>query len=245
VLGGALGGPAGAAIGGLAGKFGGSALSKAFRKSDVTAKTDIEPASKSELFGGRETPYARGGKTGLDVQGPGGAAFDRAMGEQAYAEGADGRRRQALAAGYFSHLPGMLQGGSGAPPQLNPGRRRMAMPTIGGPVVTSDIDAKTDLREAKGYSYEYKDPDAPGAAHGRQVGPMAQDLQKTSARDAVVKGRDGKLGVDTGRLSLRNTAAISQQQRDLDELRAMIAELGAGPPATAGVQRGSSAGRYY
>lgn len=209
-VGGVIGGPAGAAIGGLAGKLGGTYLSKAFRKSDVTAKKEIEPAKGSELV----------------PRGPGGPAFEQAMADSAYAEGADGRRARGLATDYFRALPGILQSGSGPPPSFAMHRRRSAIPALeSGPILTSDIDEKTDLRAAKGYSYEYKDPDAPGAAHGRQVGPMAQDLLRTSAADAVVKGRDRKLGVDTGRLSLRNTAAISQQQRDIDELKAMVGEL--------------------
>jgi hypothetical protein len=78
-----------------------------------------------------------------------------------------------------------------------------------------------DLAAAKGYEYEYKEPDAPGAAPGKQVGPMAQDLEHTAAKGTVHTGPDGKKSVDTGRLALVNTAALSEQQRRLERLEAI------------------------
>lgn len=78
-----------------------------------------------------------------------------------------------------------------------------------------------DLRPAAPYSYAYKDPAAHGA--GRFYGPMAQDLEKTPAGASVVKrAPDGTKMVDTSRLSLVNTGAISDLQRQ-------IAALGGGP----------------
>jgi hypothetical protein len=85
-----------------------------------------------------------------------------------------------------------------------------------------------DLRPAQGYSYEYKDPRAPGATPGRQVGPMAQDLERTAAAGAVHDTPNGKQ-VDTPRLTMVNTAAISELQRKLQRLEA----LGGGQPAPA------------
>lgn len=82
----------------------------------------------------------------------------------------------------------------------------------------------TDLRPATGYSYEYKDPDRFG--QGRFYGPMAQDLEKTPAGASTVKkAPDGTKMVDTSRLSLVNTSAISEQQRKLDELQKQVAAL--------------------
>jgi hypothetical protein len=82
-----------------------------------------------------------------------------------------------------------------------------------------------DLREAKGYSYEYKDPSRSGTAPGRQYGPMAQDLEKSPATAAsVVDTPDGKM-VDPGRLTMTNTAAISDQQREADAQQKRIEEL--------------------
>jgi hypothetical protein len=85
-----------------------------------------------------------------------------------------------------------------------------------------------DLRPAQGYSYDYKDPSAPGAAPGRQVGPMAQDIERTAAAATVHDTPNGKQ-VDTGRLSMVNTAAISELQRKLERLEA----LGGGQQAPA------------
>ncbi len=52
---------------------------------------------------------------------------------------------------------------------------------------------------------------------------MAQDLLKTPAgASTVVHQPNGTLGVDTGRLSLVNASAISEQQNQLDRLRALL-----------------------
>ncbi len=75
-----------------------------------------------------------------------------------------------------------------------------------------------DLRAAQGYEYNYKDPNAPGAAPGKQVGPMAQNLPAS----VVHTGPDGKKAVDTSRLSLVNTAAVSELQRRTDELEKLL-----------------------
>lgn len=86
-----------------------------------------------------------------------------------------------------------------------------------------------DLRPARGYSYEYKDPERHGV--GRFYGPMAQDLEKTPAGASVVKrAPDGTKMVDTSRLSLVNTSAISEQQRKLQALQAQVNALGGSSP---------------
>jgi hypothetical protein len=84
-----------------------------------------------------------------------------------------------------------------------------------------------DLRPAEGFSYEYKEPEAPGAAPGRHIGPMTRDLKKTPAGASVVRTdpRSGMEAVDTNRLSLVNTAAISEQQRRVDRIEKLLAEL--------------------
>lgn len=70
--------------------------------------------------------------------------------------------------------------------------------------------------------YEYKDPDAPGAAPGRQEGPMAHELRPLGVTSF---GEDGLERVDTGRLALKNASATGELARekadraDLDELR--------------------------
>lgn len=80
----------------------------------------------------------------------------------------------------------------------------------------------TDLRPAQAYSYEYTDPEKFG--QGRFVGPMAQDLEKSPATEsAVFTDTDGVKKIDTSRLALVNTSAISEQQRRIDELEKMLA----------------------
>ncbi len=78
-----------------------------------------------------------------------------------------------------------------------------------------------DLRQANGYAYDYK---SPAMGPDNQVGPMAQELERTDAAGAVSTGPDGMKSVDPGRLTMTNTAAIGEQQRRIDALEAMIAD---------------------
>jgi len=75
------------------------------------------------------------------------------------------------------------------------------------------------FRNAPGYSYEYIEPDSPGAKPGQNFGPMAQDLEKTRAGASVV-GTDanGEKRVDTGRLSLMTTSEVGKQRAQIDAL---------------------------
>lgn len=75
------------------------------------------------------------------------------------------------------------------------------------------------------YSYDYKDPSAPGADPGRHFGPMAQDLEKTPAGASVVVNQGGKKGIDTGRLSLANASETARLRAQVDAL------MGASGPA--------------
>lgn len=71
------------------------------------------------------------------------------------------------------------------------------------------------------YSYEYKNPNAPGAKPGTQYGPMAQDLEQTPAGASVVStGPDGMKGIDTQRLSLMSAAELAKQRQELDAIMA-------------------------
>jgi hypothetical protein len=81
-----------------------------------------------------------------------------------------------------------------------------------------------DLRQAPGYAYRYKDPNAPGAAPGPQIGPMAQDLERTAARGAVIDTPRGKM-VDGGRLALTTAAAVGEEQRRTDQQDERISGL--------------------
>lgn len=79
---------------------------------------------------------------------------------------------------------------------------------------------------APGYEYEYKDPEKHG--RGSFVGPMAQDLEKTPVGESVVEDTPDGKAINTDRLSLVNTAGISEQQRELDRLKQQMAALGGG-----------------
>lgn len=65
------------------------------------------------------------------------------------------------------------------------------------------------LDELEPYEYAYKDPSIAGAAPGRHVSVMAQDLERTGiGKSAVVEGDDGVKRVDYGRLAGVQLAAI-------------------------------------
>lgn len=86
--------------------------------------------------------------------------------------------------------------------------------------------AVASFPDAPGYSYQYKQPTAAGAAPGIHYGPMAQDLEKTPAGASVVNTMpDGKKAIDTGRLSLLNTSELSRQRKELDALKAQAAAI--------------------
>lgn len=53
--------------------------------------------------------------------------------------------------------------------------------------LASSLGALDTLGEAPGYSYRYKDPSAPGAAPGRQISSMAQDLERGPRGDEIVR----------------------------------------------------------
>ncbi len=67
-------------------------------------------------------------------------------------------------------------------------------------------------------SYEYKEPDSVGAAHGRQYGPMAQDLEKTNmGKSAVIETKEGKM-VDTTRAMFLALSGLSNINARLNKL---------------------------
>jgi len=95
-------------------------------------------------------------------------------------------------------------------------------------MIASDINLKTDIREADEslldmdpFLYSYID-DKWGK--GEFLGFMAQDLEKTSARGAVIDTPEGKM-VDTGRLSLANTAGLSLLNTKIKKLQAELERL--------------------
>lgn len=81
-------------------------------------------------------------------------------------------------------------------------------------------ESMTDgLEKVKPYSYKYKGSDEP------QGGVMAQDLEKTNMKPAVVDTEAGK-AVNTGRLSLMNTGAIAEQEKRLKDIERLLKGLG-------------------
>ncbi|HYQ03722.1 MAG TPA: hypothetical protein VER96_33845 [Polyangiaceae bacterium] len=82
-------------------------------------------------------------------------------------------------------------------------------------------------RNAPGSTYEYKDPEAPGAKPGMQTGPMAQDLAAHPLTRGMVgkDARTGKLFVDGPRAALTGLAQNHAQQNHIDALGARIDEL--------------------
>lgn len=98
-----------------------------------------------------------------------------------------------------------------------------------------DLDPNP-FRSAENFEYEYKDPEARGAAPGRHVGPMAQDLEGIPG---VVRERpDGMKEVDAGRLSMATAGEVGSQRREIDELRARLADLEGNPDAVLDVASG-------
>jgi hypothetical protein len=59
---------------------------------------------------------------------------------------------------------------------------------------------------------------------------MAQDLEKSPVtRSTVETGPDGMKRVNTGRLALVNTAAIADQQRDIQQMKQILANNNSQP----------------
>ena len=89
--------------------------------------------------------------------------------------------------------------------------------------IASDKRAKTNIRDGgdmlssvadavRGHKFNYKS--SPGQ---EEYGVMAQDLEKTPLANTVQEGQDGVKRVDTGRMTMANTAMISDLSRKLDK----------------------------
>lgn len=228
---GALSGAAGAygqMAGGGSGNTSGSGGSFG-KTSDVRAKRDIKPVSVLEALGGHYSPdqtralYMQGltdrfGKPGQTADAhdrnalySGGGGPDKSL-----AEFAPAHQQQLAALGGHTAL-------SDAP--------RVAPDYPALDAAYQQQGGAPDLRPAQGYEYAYKDPQQHGA--GRYVGPMAQDLEHLPG--VVQQGPDGVKSIDAPRLTLANTAAVSEQQRRLDEIerRQQLQALGGPMPPAA------------
>jgi hypothetical protein len=198
IAGGIAGGPAGAA----GGAAGGSAVANGI-SSDVRAKKNIQPTDAMSLL-----RQLTGGQSGVPMNSPSASGYG--------ANGAADFTMQPYNTDTFNVSD--VRAKKNIMPAEAAGTLRAV---FGGPAQAPTYD----LRPAQAYSYDYKNPHQPGAAPGRQVGPMAQDLEKTPAgASTVFNGPRGK-GVDTSRLALVNAAATAEQQRKQDEQDQHIANL--------------------
>lgn len=95
--------------------------------------------------------------------------------------------------------------------------------------VNPDIDILDDYSKIDAYAYKYnkKAHDLYGNQKGiddeLHVGPMAQDLEKTnSTKASVSEDPNGYKEVDIRKLTLSNTAAISELVRKIEALEKMV-----------------------
>ncbi len=212
--------------------------------SDIRAKKDIQPAGDEVTDTLRRLGVAPGaGQTtslaeqftqntgvGTPIQSYAGEPIDYDAGAGIYRSADPLRTRGATAGAYHPQLGGSPQ--PAMPPRLSLEQRR-----------SQAVGAAQALGQTSASSYEYKNPNAPGAADGTHYGPMAQELEKTPVgASTVVTQPDGSKGIDTDRLTLVNTAAVGEQQRTLDEANLRIAELekmlGKKPPPAAAKPKG-------
>lgn len=78
------------------------------------------------------------------------------------------------------------------------------------------FDSSAFLDELTGYKYKYKRPEVDGK--GKQVGVMAQDLEKTDAAGAVVEDESGKKQIDYGKLGGAILASLADMNERLKKI---------------------------
>jgi hypothetical protein len=122
-------------------------------------------------------------------------------------------------------MVGSMQGGAKSAPQYQAPQQSSELQRL------QEIARENQMRglqapavqmaqQAPGYSFQYRNPSAQGAAPGQQYGVMAQDLERTPAgRSVVMPQPDGTKMVDTGRLSMQNTAAIGELGNEIEKLK--------------------------
>lgn len=167
--------------------------------SDIRAKKDIKPTSVLAALGGHYSPDQTR-QLYAEQTGPGHVRGEVADVQDIRARGGIDQRFDE-----FRAAPPIMQG-TNAP-------RDARLQALLGP--------RPDLRPAQGYEYAYRDPEQNG--EGRYVGPMAQDLEHLPG--VVEQKPNGEKSINAPRLTLANTAALSEQQRQ-DELdRERLARL--------------------
>jgi hypothetical protein len=83
-------------------------------------------------------------------------------------------------------------------------------------------DALGTLGEAPGYSYKYKNPDQPGAAHGTQVSSMAQDLERGPLGERIVMNTPQGKMVDYSEVVKMTPGAITELNHKLKALESAL-----------------------
>ncbi len=81
-------------------------------------------------------------------------------------------------------------------------------------IADADGDSKKALGKLNSYTFDYKDEKH---GKGRQLGVMAQELERAGLGHTIIETREGK-AVNTGRLSLANTAMLSSLHKRLSKL---------------------------
>lgn len=107
-------------------------------------------------------------------------------------------------------------------------------------VTTSDKRSKTNIKEeskegdlqefldALGvYSYEYKEPNLPGAGHGTHFGPMAQEIESSKLGKPAIKTNPetGYKQVDTAKLSMVQLGATAMLNNRVKELEKKLSQM--------------------
>lgn len=88
-------------------------------------------------------------------------------------------------------------------------------------IVDGDPAVHSMLEKLKPYEFEYKNPDAPGATHGKVVGVMAQDLLKSDLGKSVVITETGPLKMDLVKavsLALASGADAHKRLKRLEQI---------------------------
>ena len=111
-------------------------------------------------------------------------------------EQADRARKQKM-------VMGGIEAGAKALPLLSDERQKKAI-SGGDPAVSNLLDS------LKAYSFEYKEPGAPGAAPGQRTGVMAQDLERSSAGRALVSDTSQGKVIDTNQSIGAIMASLAQ-----------------------------------
>lgn len=81
------------------------------------------------------------------------------------------------------------------------------------------------IDKLQAYTYDYKNPNLPGAGQGRQLGVMAQDLEKHPIGKSAVKEVNGIKMVDYGKLGGINMAGWAIEHKHNDQQDDRIANL--------------------